>query len=404
MSQSSRASTSPWEVPFVRVDRLLQREERCVVDLRSPSEFAEDHLPGAISVPLFDDAERALVGTLYKRASPEEAFARGREFAAARIRGLVQEIARAARRDLPAGELAGRVLAMTETGLDSVQRAFEPTEVTPGEAPPLILHCWRGGMRSASVVAFLRALGWEDVFGLIGGYKAYRRSVLEAFSAWEGPPVFVLRGSTGVGKTLLLNEVERQRPGWTLDLEAAAGHRSSILGMVGREPCTQKTFDSRLASRLRQLDGPCVVIEGESRKVGDSIIPESLWRGMLGARNVYLEARTGFRVQVLMEDYLATTESRADLRRQLPFIGERLRERGISMGLVDMLDSGREPELVELLLEHYYDPLYAHSEAGREYHLRLEVEDIAHTARSVVEWIEAELAASPSQPSQGESR
>ncbi|MCB9914945.1 MAG: tRNA 2-selenouridine(34) synthase MnmH [Planctomycetes bacterium] len=379
------------DVPLVRVAPLLARAERRVIDLRSPSEFADDHLPGAVNVPLFDDAERALVGTLYKQSSPSAAFEAGRSLVHKRIRGLVNEIAAAADRPAPAGEITALLDEMTESGLDGLQQGLRQSLAELPAGAPLVLHCWRGGMRSCSVIAFLRALGWHDVYGLEGGYKTYRRHVLAELEAWPAPPCFVLRGKTGVGKTLVLREVERLRPGWTVDLEALAGHRSSILGMVGLEPCTQKTFDSRLAARLGELDGPCVVFEGESRKVGDSIIARAPWEALQAGSNVWLEGSVAYRTRVLVDDYLASESSRAELRRQLPFIEQRLGAKAWDGELVARLDDGREAELVALLLEHYYDPLYRHSEAGRRYDLRLEVEDPAAAAREVVAWIEARL-------------
>lgn len=381
-----------WEVPFASIDQVLDRGEVCVVDLRSPAEFAVDHLPGAANVPLFDDDERALVGTLYKRNSPGEAFARGRELVVERIRALVERVAEVAGREHVHGDFEERVLRMTEGGLEGVQRKLVAHTMARVDGPTLVLHCWRGGMRSSSVVAFLRALGWKDVVGLEGGYKSYRTHVLAELGAWSAPPAFVIRGGTGVGKTLILREIERLRPGWTIDLEGLAGHRSSILGMVGLAPCSQKTFDSRMASRLRELDAPCVVYEGESRKVGDAIIPESVWSSMKGARTVYLEASEEHRVRVLIDDYLASDESRAELRKQLPFIEQRLGPKKWAGELVQRLDDGREAELVAILLERYYDPLYQHSEAGRSYDLKLDANDTARVSREIVEWVEACIA------------
>ena len=364
-----------------------------IVDLRSPSEFADDHLPGAVNVPLFDDSERALVGTLYKRSSPEAAFEAGRALVVERVRSLVEELAVAADRDPGEADLEERVLQMTEGGLEGMERGLLQREARPPEAGDLVLHCWRGGMRSSSVVALLQALGWSGVCGLRGGYKNYRSHVMAELGRWGETPSFVLRGGTGVGKTLILREIERLRPGWTVDLELAAGHRSSILGMVGLEPCSQKLFDSRLASRIRERSAPCTVFEGESRKVGDVIIPGPMWAAMQGGVNIYLEASTDHRVQVLLEDYLANESSRDQLRRQLPFIEQRLGPKKWVGELVARLDDGREAELVELLLEHYYDPLYQHSEKGRSYDVTFSADDTQGVAAELVEWIEGRLGA-----------
>lgn len=378
-----------WTVPAVSMPAVLQAEGVTVVDLRSPGEFAEDHLPGAHNRPLFDDQERALVGTLYKQSSPEAAFESARALVLESIDSLVTGVARAAGREAPAEDLPHLVRRLTEAGLEGTQRAlrFDVHEELPAGA--LVVHCWRGGMRSASVARLLRELGWGDVFVLEGGYKSYRRRVMAELEGWQAPPSFVLRGMTGVGKTLVLRELEAQRPGWTLDLEGLAGHRSSILGMVGLEPCNQKTFDTRLAARLREgFPGPCV-IEGESRKVGDSIVPPSVWGALRGGVHLRLHAPVERRVEVLIEDYLAREESRDELRRQLPFIEERLGRNAWRGELTARLDDGREAELVEILLERYYDPLYAHSERDYEYSAEIDSSDPVVAAAEIAAWIEA---------------
>jgi len=378
-----------WLVPAASAATVLASEQVTIVDLRSPGEFAQDHLPGALNRPLFDDQERALVGTLYKQASPDAAFAEARGLVLQTIESLVRGVAEAAGRDAPREDLVALVERFTEAGLEGIQRAlrFDVRDEVPRGS--LVVHCWRGGMRSASVARLLRELGWQNVFVLEGGYKRYRRQVLEELEGWQAPPSFVLRGMTGVGKTLVLRELEALRPGWTLDLEELAGHRSSILGMVGLEPCNQKTFDSRLASRLRAgFVGPCV-LEGESRKVGDSIVPASVWSALRGGVHLRLEASTERRVEVLIEDYLARDTSRDELRLQLPFIEERLGPSAWQGELTRRLDDGREGELVELLLEHYYDPLYAHSERDYDYSAVFDSSDPAVSAAEIVRWIEA---------------
>ena len=176
----------------------------------------------------------------------------------------------------------------------------------------------------------------------------------------------MLRGLTGVGKTLVLRALGERRADWCLDLEGLAGHRSSILGMVGLRPASQKLFESRLARRIAQgFSGPCVV-EGESRKVGDVILPPPVWRAIEDGTALEIRGPMERRVRVLIEDYLTGPDSRRELAQQLPFLETRLGRRWSGV-LVGLLAAGREEELVELLLEHYYDPLYRHSEGQREY-------------------------------------
>jgi tRNA 2-selenouridine synthase len=389
MTARQASSTPATQIPAVSAADALRAAT--VIDLRSPSEFAQDHLPDAANVPLFDDTERALVGTLYRRRSPAAAFDEAREIARGRVRDLVAEIGRVAGFAPPAEDFEARLLAMTEDGIEGLEGSLE---ARPGELPEdaVVLHCWRGGLRSRSVVALLRALGLDCAVVLEGGYRAYRAEVVRAIAELELPPAFALRGLTGVGKTLVLRELERQRPGWTIDLEGLAGHRSSILGMVGLEPCTQKTFESRLLQRVRAGLGEAVVLEGESRKVGDVVLPERVWHALSEATNVELTAPPERRVRVLLDDYLATGGSRAELRERLPFIEQRLGPVKWDGALTGLLDEGRDEELVLVLLERYYDPLYRHSERGKRYAATIDSSDPERAAREIAALVEGRSA------------
>jgi tRNA 2-selenouridine synthase len=233
------------------------------------------------------------------------------------------------------------------------------------------------------VLALVRALGLQRAVGVVGGYRGWRSRVIEDLAVW--PCVrrtLVLRGMTGVGKTLVLREVERLRPGSTLDLEELAGHRSSLLGMVGLQPVSQKTFETGIRERLtRGFVGDLMIVEGESRKVGDVIVPPRVWSALQGATNLWLEAPIARRVDVLIEDYLARPEALPTLRRQLDAVAARMPQRP---DLVAMLDRGDARALVELLLVKYYDPLYGNSEAGRSYAATVDATDPTAAARAVL--------------------
>jgi tRNA 2-selenouridine synthase len=376
------------EVPVVPAAEVLRRADAVVVDLRSPAEFASDHLPGAVNAPLLDDVARALVGRLYGRVSPEAAFDEAREIVRDRVVELAGAVFAAAGEPPPVRGIEALYEGLTAEGLAGLEEATAPRPA-PSPERPVVLHCWRGGLRSRSVVALVRALGLRRAVGLARGYKGYREEVRAELEGWQAPPTFVLRGLTGVGKTLVLRELERQRPGWTLDLEAAAGHRSSILGSVGLAPVSQKAFESALATRQRRgLPGP-LVVEGESRKVGDAIIPPRLWEAMEGGASIELTAPTPRRVEVLVQDYLASEERRAELRTKLPFLERRLGPRAWTGRLVALLDARRDEELAALLLERYYDPLYRHSESRHAYATTIEATDPGRAAADVAAWIEA---------------
>jgi len=377
-------------IPSIDAAAALATPGAHVIDLRSPSEYAEDHLPGAVNHPLFKDAERELIGTLYKQVSPEAAYEKAALLVDEGVGELVRGIAKTVGRPQPEGEVEAVARAITGEGFGAITRGVELTPAEELPERPVIVHCWRAGLRSLSVAVLLRGLGWDEVLILEGGYKAYRRHVIDSLEEATLPQGFVLRGLTGVGKTLVLRELERIRPGWTLDLEGHAKHRSSILGMVGLEPVGQKVFEGDIAKRLRAgFPADLVVYEGESRKVGDRIVPERVWDSLITGKNLKLTTSVERRVEALREDYLQSEGSTEALLERLPFIEKRLgpvKWKGVLTGL---LEDERIDELVEALLEHYYDPLYLHSEKDREHDVTIDSKDPSACAQEVAEWIES---------------
>jgi tRNA 2-selenouridine synthase len=337
-----------------------------IVDLRSPAEYARDHLPGAVNVPLFDDAQRALVGTLYKHDSPQQAFDRGLEMVEAGMDDLLGQILP---RKIPRTQwlkefqrIAVQLRQGLSTPLDSIDAGRALTEL--GEQP-LILHCWRGGMRSRSVALLLRALGETQVGILEGGYKNYRRWVLAELDspALEKLRLVVLRGQTGVGKTEILHRLEVLRPGCTLDLEGLAAHRSSVLGAVGLQPVSQPMFDSLLLDRLRQTQAPFFV-EGESRKVGNIELPTNLYRAMCKAPQVRVFAPLDYRIELLGRDYLATPQRQAQTISSLNSLHKQLGKKVVAE-MQNQIRSGEWKLAAQSLLRQHYDPLYGRDDVNR---------------------------------------
>lgn len=396
MPADTQDSQGPQPVPMLTIEQVLACRERCVIDLRSPEEFAQDHLPGAVNLPLFGDLQRAMVGFLYRQVSADAALERGQRYAQERVQALVQAIGEAAGWTPPEGRYEDFVSELCSGDLAGMEALLQSAPMPTLPERPVVLHCWRGGLRSRSVVALVRALGLSRAVGLQGGYKAYRHQVLQGLGAWKRPNPVVLHGLTGVGKTLVLREIEALEPGRTLDLEALAGHRSSMLGMVGLEPCGQKEFDSRLARALQRAASGPLVVEGESRKVGDVVVPAGLWQAMRTGTPVWLHAEMPRRIEVLLADYLGPKHQREPLRRQLCALAPMLPKDVDWLGL---FDRGQEPELVRELLERHYDPLYRRSAeqhlGGRLDALELptfDTQDPRGAAREILDWMHAQGA------------
>ncbi len=342
---------------------------RGIVDLRSPTEYAEDHLPGARNVPLFDDAQRALVGTVYHRRSPSEAYEQGLRLVESGLGEMLEEILG---RSVPSSEWLERFHLLAATLRGGLQ-GVEAVPPSPEQCPPLLLYCWRGGLRSTSMVALLQALGVTAATRLEGGYKAYRAGIRRRLAVLTAAeiPLIVLRGPTGVGKTRILRRLESASPGSTLDLEGMARHRSSVLGDVGLEPAGQKEFESALCARLDRLGPPPWFIEGESRKVGDRVLPEALWQAMEKGMQVRLSAPLPHRVELLAADYLASPESLSQLDSRLSAFEQRLGRRRV-VELRELLAAGAWRRVATILLERWYDPRYGHHDARREWTAQLD--------------------------------
>lgn len=384
--------SAPGGVPTLAAAAALRVRDGVLVDLRAPVEFAADHVEGAHNVPLLDDDERALVGLLYRRESPQVAFDAARERVRASVGRLVATIADLAGWTPPVRDPARVVDEFSAAGIEALDQRVRACPLATTPQRPVLLCCWRGGLRSRSVTALLRELGLERAVAVEGGYKSCRAQLLAQIESFQPPRTYVLRGLTGVGKTLVLRELERSRPGWTLDLEAAAGHRSSLLGAAGLEPATQKQFENRIAHRIaRGFASGVLVLEGESRKVGDAIVPSPVWRALESGANLDLATAPERRIDVLVEDYLASARSREQLRASLAELAQRI-SADWTAELVPLLDAGRERELVALLLERWYDPRYRHSEQGRRASARFDSTDPQRCARELAAWIERDLA------------
>ncbi|MGE3165139.1 MAG: tRNA 2-selenouridine(34) synthase MnmH [Planctomycetota bacterium] len=338
------------------------------VDVRAPKEFAEDHIPGAVSVPLFDDQERAVVGTIYRWEGGGAARQWGLERVTQRLDAFTE-----------------RLLAALELTEDAPARPGSPGAA---DERPRVIVCARGGQRSGAVAAYLRARG-HSVYRLTGGHRSYRHAVRAALSRLEIPGPIALNGLTGCGKTHVLRSIRERYPRRVIDLEGLAGHRSSVLGDVGLEPATQKQFEARLAQELSQLEGPWTVFEWEARRIGNRELPAEVYTRLRAAPQIELRASIAQRVRILADDYLACggieeVKRRLPLLASFPAVGPDGVER-----LTRDLDAGRVHEVVTFLLANHYDPRYHHGNQGLERVHTVELGTFSQTADAIVRWIEA---------------
>ncbi len=304
---------------------LTTLEADTIIDVRAPAEFAEDHLPGAISLPVLDDAERARVGTIYKQESPFKA------------------------RKIGAALVARNAARHIETALAEKDGGWRP-----------LVYCWRGGQRSGSFAAILAQIGWRTEV-IEGGYRSYRRLVVKALYEEPWPTrLLVLDGNTGTAKTALLARLAA-RGAQVIDLEGLARHRGSVLGPDPRGQPSQKAFESGIAMALAGCDpARPVVVEAESSKVGDLIVPPSLWAVLRAAPRLVIEAPVAARAEYLARAYgdlTADPERIAALLGLLqPFHGAERVE-----AWQEMARAGAHVALAAELVECHYDPRYAKS-------------------------------------------
>ncbi len=308
---------------LVGLDRLDDFDD--IIDVRSPLEYADDHIPGALNAPVFSNEERALVGTRYREA-PFEATRLGAAIAA---RNIARHL---------------------DTTFAARPQGWRP-----------LIYCWRGGKRSGSMTVMFNMIGWR-ARQLDGGYRTYRRATLDILDTLPTALRFVvLTGPTGSGKTRLLNALA-QAGAQTLDLEALAAHRGSLLGAwPGQAQPTQKRFDTLLAARLRELDAARpVFVEAESRKIGAVALPATLLEAVHRGACVAVTASREDRAVFLRQDYAQLFDDPAGLKSQLlRLVG--LHSRDTVAGWLRMIDEGRRDDLARALIDQHYDPAYARS-------------------------------------------
>ena len=315
------------------IDGFLEKGRNCpILDVRSPVEFDRGHIPGALSLPLFSNEERSIVGTLYLQKGSKEAMMKGLELVGPKMKEFVRQAS-----DLtPEGELA--------------------------------LYCWRGGMRSNSMAWLFNTSGMKS-HTLEGGYKAWRRHIHDFFGR-PVPKLIVIGGMTGTGKTEILEEIEN-RKGQVIHLERLAQHKGSVFGHLGMppQPSTEQ-FENELYSCLASLktDDP-VFVEDESLAIGQVFIPKPFYAQMSSARFINVVVPFKERVKRLVDSY--TGGETELLIAAISRLDRRMGSENTKKARKFILERHME-KAVEIVLE-YYDKLYARSMGT---HTRAEVNNI----------------------------
>ena len=310
------------EPSLANVAQLSEFDE--IIDVRSETEFHDDHVTNALNCPVLSDAERARVGTIYKQVSPFEA------------------------KKIGAALVSANIARHIDAHFLKRPRTWRP-----------LVYCWRGGERSGAFAHVLAQVGWQ-VGRLDGGYRAYRRAVISGLGAL--PERFrwrVICGLTGTGKSRLIRALQ-DAGCQVLDLEALAAHRGSVLGdLPGSAQPPQKLFESRIWSTLNECDtSRPVFVEAESRKVGGLRVPETLIDAMWKSECVVLQAPLPVRVALLKEEYAHFLDQPENLIAKLECLTP-LHGRGVIDCWRDLALSRRWDELTEDLLVKHYDPAYS---------------------------------------------
>ena len=303
-----------------------------VIDVRSPGEFLQGHIPGAYNIPLFDNEERAKVGTAYKQIGREKAIEIGYQVVNPKLKSFID-----------------RVQAI-------LSQKLEASNVKP---ETVLIHCWRGGMRSAGFAGFLNEHGFKT-HTLVRGYKAYRNHVLENFETIS--ELLIIGGETGSGKTEILRNIA-QTGEQIVDLERLANHKGSAFGALGEKAQpTQEQFENELSSAFSAIDlTKRIWIEDESRSIGKCQLPAPLWEKMKQAPILRINFPKALRIERLMSDY--GNFSKEELASCIQKISKRLGPNHTKHALEE-LDGGNLREVADITLI-YYDKAYNYNHEKR---------------------------------------
>ncbi len=341
--------------------REMQKENPlALIDVRSPSEFAESNIPGSVNIPIFTDEERAEIGTVYRQVSPDAANEKGLEIVSAKLPKFIKEFSKIPEKNK-------------------------------------VIYCWRGGMRSKTSATLVDLMGIR-VNRLIGGIHGYRSWVveqLEELATDFKPKALVINGYTGSGKTIILTEL--QKKGYpVLDLEGMANHRGSVFGMIGKKAHNQKKFDLMFVERALLLkESPYVLLEAESKRVGRATLPDFLLNIKEQGFHIFVNLPMEERVLNILEDYRPW-----EFPNECMSAFQRIKKRihtPIAAQIENDLETGNYNSAVKLLLEYYYDPRYHHTaeQTPEERSTVLQVRNVEEATQLIEEFIAEKITNAP---------
>jgi len=301
-----------------------------IIDVRSPAEFVDDHIPGAINLPVLNDQQRAEIGTIYKQINPFTAKRAG------------------------AALVAQNIAAHLQNSLQDKARDWRP-----------LIYCWRGGQRSGAMAQIFSNIGWHSSV-IDGGYKSYRRHVLDCLDHLPKQlSLMIVSGQTGTAKTHILRAASAKGAA-IIDLERLACHRGSLLGgEPGQPQPTQRYFESQLCQALQQsAPGQTILIEAESNKIGNIHVPPAFWAAMRNAPTIRVTAPIDARVNFLQRDYAHMVNQPEFIMPLLSKLTHRHSAKQLATWK-DMIDRKDWPDFIKSLLETHYDPSYQRSGSAR---------------------------------------
>ncbi len=343
----------------VSIKQALNLSNSIFIDVRSEKEFQDSHIPNATNMPILTNEEREDVGKVYKLISKDKAKSLGMDYASKKLTNYYERIM-------------------------ELKRNYEN----------IIFYCWRGGLRSQSICNILNTLNVKNVFQLKGGYKGYRRFVLNFLDENISTYTFVvLHGLTGVGKTIILQELNKNNIP-TVDLEGYAKNAGSVFGnlLYPNQSPSQKQFESYLFNNLYYNNQQYVFIESESKRIGNINVPDVFIKSMENGLHILIQTSLYNRVENIYQSYIATKENNDDLViKSIQHLKKRIGNTNVD-SLTNKILVKDYKYVIEFLLNNYYDPLYKYSiNKINDYDLVITYDHIHECIKKIHEFIDEKI-------------